>query len=57
MGKFIKIEIDYDKDGKETILFTTSGFNEFEVIGMLTYYRDKVEIETMKRKKAKPVKK
>jgi hypothetical protein len=50
MDKFVKIEIKYDKEGNEFVDFKTSGFTEFEVIGLLTYYRDKVEIETMRRK-------
>lgn len=55
MEKLIKIEIEFDKNGNETIVFTTKGFNEFEIIGALTYYRDKVEIEAMRMKKQKTV--
>ena len=54
MDKHILIKIEYDSDGNETILFETKGFNEFEVIGALTYYRDKVEVESMRRKASKP---
>ena len=56
MEKYISIKIEYDNDGNETIVFDTKGFNEFEVIGALTYYRDKVEIESMRRKKNNPAK-
>ena len=54
-SKSIKIEIIYDNEGKEMVNFTSEGFNEFEIIGLLTYYRDKTEIVSMQKKsKIKP---
>ena len=53
MGKFIKIEIE-EEDNIDKISFTTSGLNDFEIIGMLTFYRDKIEVNAMhKNDKAK----
>ena len=46
MGKFIKIEIE-EEDNIDKISFTTSGLNDFEIIGMLTFYRDKIEVTAM----------
>jgi hypothetical protein len=43
MEKFIKITENPDK--KVTI--ETQGFNLFEIIGLLTYYRDKIETDAM----------
>jgi len=53
MEYFIKISRNFDKDGKETIDFNSDGFTEFEIIGMLTYYRDKIEVNMMHREKPK----
>ena len=53
MEKFIKIEYVYDKDGNESVKFSSNGFNEFEIIGLLTYYRDSIEIKAMKGNPAK----
>ena len=44
MEYFIKITREFDKDGKEAIKYTSDGFTEFEIIGILTYYRDKIEV-------------
>jgi hypothetical protein len=48
MEKYIKITTVYDEDGNEAISYKSEGFNEFEIIGLLTYYRDSIEIKAMK---------
>ena len=50
MKKYIKIEIVKEEDGIESVLFDCKGLSEFEIIGMLTYYRDKVQIDALNQK-------
>lgn len=51
MEKYIRIEIVKEEDGIESVLFDCKGLSEFEIIGMLTYYRDKVQIDVLNQKK------
>ena len=51
MKKYIKIEIVKEEDGIESVLFDCKGISEFEIIGMLTYYRDKVQIDVLNQKR------
>ena len=51
MEYFIKITKEFDKDGKGVVNYTSDGFTEFEIIGILTYYRDKIEVARMYRQK------
>ena len=47
MKKYIRIEATDDDKGTLNLKFKTSGFNDFEIIGLLTYYRDKIEIKSL----------
>ena len=51
MKKYIKIEVVKEEDGIESVLFDCKGISEFEIIGMLTYYRDKVQIDVLNQKR------
>ena len=53
MEYFIKISRNFDENGKEIINFNSDGFTEFEIIGILTYYRDQIEAKMMHREKPK----
>jgi hypothetical protein len=55
MEKFINITTIFDSEGNESIDFKSSGYNEFEVIGLLTYYRDQIEVTCMHKKKSKNI--
>ena len=49
MEYYIKIERVIEKDGREVMNYKSDGFTSFEIIGLLTYYRDKIEIEQMRK--------
>ena len=51
MEKYIRIEVVEEEDGIESVLFDCKGISEFEIIGMLTYYRDKVQIDVLNQKR------
>ena len=55
MESYIKIERVIEKDGREVITYKSDGFTSFEIIGLLTYYRDKVKIGQIQ--KCEPTKK
>lgn len=48
MEKYIKIEAVFDSEGVESIKYTSEGFTQFEIIGMLTFYRDQTEVDFMR---------
>jgi len=58
MIKFIKIEEVISDDGEKNVSMDSEGFNIFEIIGLLTFYRDQLEVNKMyeankKKEKAK----
>ena len=44
--KYIKITIT-EKDGVKTRYFKSEGFNDYEVVGLLAHYKDKIQIEML----------
>jgi hypothetical protein len=54
MKKYIKIEFIEEDDDNTRIEFSTNGVSEFEIIGLLTYYRDKIEVDRMHGKPKTP---